>query len=260
MPHLGSLDCARQLEQRVVEAWPAAETEELDGWLLRSSGGPTHRGNSAATLTAGHALSLDERIQRTERWYAERGRKAMFQIGPCAQPAELDQRLERRGYQKCGGAIAAVAPSATVEQHSRCELQTRVELQPSAAWLAIAEGSSRHAGSRDTFRGFLQRLGPRCRYVTVWLAPEQPAAICLGITSPGRLGVNAMHTIRELRKRGAARAALHALAAHALQGGYGELYLLVESENTAARALYSRSGFQDVYAYHYRAQGGPSAE
>jgi len=248
---------ALELEQRVVDAWPAAESEELDGWLLRASGGPTHRGNSAATLGAAGALSLDERIERAERWYAERGRSAMFQIGPCAQPAQLDQRLEERGYRKSGGAIAAVAPTSSVEQRSRSELQTCVEFQPSAAWLSIAEGSSRHASSRDTFHGFLQRLGPRCRYVTVWLAPEQPAAICLGITGSGRLSVNAMHTVPELRKRGAARAALHALAAHALEDGCPELFLLVESENTAARTLYAHSGFQDVYAYHYRVQGGP---
>jgi len=100
--------------------------------------------------------------------------------------------------------------------------------------------------ARSGFHGFLQRLGPRCRYVTVWLAPEQPAAICLGITGSGRLSVNAMHTVPELRKRGAARAALHALAAHALEDGCPELILLVESENTAARPASSKSGDSDA--------------
>jgi len=249
---------ALELEQQVVEAWPAAESAELDGWLLRASGGPTHRGNSVATLGAGSALGLEQRIESAERWYAERGRSAMIQIGPCAQPAGLDQRLEERGYRKHGDSVAALAPSATVAQRTPSELRTLVELEPSPAWLGIAEGSSRHAGSKEIFRAFLQRLGPRCRYVTAWLAPDQPAAICLGITSPGRLGVYAMHTVPELRKRRAARAALHALARHALDGDeYPELYLLVDAQNTPARALYAQSGFQDLYGYHYRVQSGP---
>jgi hypothetical protein len=35
----------RELEEIVVDAWPAAEAAEQAGWLLRTSGGPTHRGN-----------------------------------------------------------------------------------------------------------------------------------------------------------------------------------------------------------------------
>ena len=72
---------AGELERLVVDAWPAAETEELDGWLLRASGGPTHRGNSVATLAAGSALSLDQRIARAEQWYRERERTAELLTG-----------------------------------------------------------------------------------------------------------------------------------------------------------------------------------
>jgi hypothetical protein len=39
-------DSTRRLEQAVVFAWPASETADVDGWLLRASGGPTNRGNS----------------------------------------------------------------------------------------------------------------------------------------------------------------------------------------------------------------------
>jgi GNAT superfamily N-acetyltransferase len=249
-----SINVAAELERQVVGAWPAAEAQELDGWLLRSSGGPTHRGNSVATLTAGTRLSLDARIAGAERWYRERGRPALIQIGPSAAPAELDAVLERRGYAVYGDSLAVLAATSRVIERTASPLQTSVEDAPSSAWLGIAEGSSRHASTKDIFRGFLTRLGARCRYVTAWLGPAQPAAICLGVTSPGRLGVYAMHTVPELRKRGAARAALHAIARQALAQGYGELYLLVDAHNAPARALYAQSGFRDLYRYHYRLQ------
>jgi ribosomal protein S18 acetylase RimI-like enzyme len=251
-----SIDIAAELERQVVGAWPAAEAQELDGWLLRSSGGPTHRGNSVATLAAGTRLSLDARIESTERWYRERGRPALLQIGPSAAPPELDTALERRGYAVYGDSLAALAMTSQVIERTASPLRTTVEDAPSSAWLSVAEGSSRHASTKNIFRGFLARLGARCRYVTAWLGPEQPAAICLGVSSPGRLGVYAMHTVPELRQRGAARAALHAIATRAQAEGYGELYLLVDAQNSPALALYAQSGFRDVYRYHYRIQKG----
>jgi len=245
---------AGELERLVVDAWPAAETEDLDGWLLRASGGPTQRGNSVATLDAGSALSLEERIARAEQWYRARERTAIIQIGPTAMPDGLDAALEQRGYRRHGDSVAAVAAPQVVSDHTKSVLKASVEPSPNAEWLGIVEGSSRHASTKDVLRGFLARLGTRCRFVTAWVQ-EQPAAIALGIPSPGRLGVYAMHTVPELRRRGAARAVLHALAGTALTEGQGELYLLVDAQNVAARSLYTHNGFRDVYHYHYRIQG-----
>ena len=259
-PQTAEIDCdmthslAHELEQQVVDAWPAAEVEELDGWLLRASGGPTHRGNSVATLAAGSALDLDERMARAEAWYRSRAQATMVQLGPTAAPADLDAALERRGYRRHGDSVAALATSQNIRDNTKSLLRTSVEAQPSAEWLGIVVSSSRHASTKEVFLGFLTRLGARCSYVTVWVA-DQPAAIGLGITSPGRLGIYAMHTVPELRRRGAARAALHALAQSALTDGHAELYLLVDAQNKAARALYAQTGFRDVYHYHYRIAG-----
>src|SRR6188474_2078824 len=90
------------LERTVVEAWPAAETADLGGWLLRSSGGPTHRGNSVSTLGASGALSLGERVDQAEAWYRARGKRPLLQVGPCATPPLLEAELVARGYRPEG--------------------------------------------------------------------------------------------------------------------------------------------------------------
>ncbi|HYQ43204.1 MAG TPA: GNAT family N-acetyltransferase, partial [Polyangiaceae bacterium] len=66
------------------------------------------------------------------------------------------------------------------------------------------------------------------------------------------LGVSSMFTLPAYRGRGAARAVLRALAAHARAGGEPSLYLQVEQDNPLALALYSRAGFLPHHAYHYR--------
>src|SRR4051794_18646691 len=142
---------AYELEDAVIDAWPAAECEELDGWLLRASGGPTRRGNSVATLEAGTTLTLTQRIEQAEAFYHARARPTVIQVGPCARPAGLDQTLLERGYRIDGEAIAAVANPGEVLARVPRTLETSVAITPSEAWLGIAGRSSRFADSEQVF-------------------------------------------------------------------------------------------------------------
>jgi GNAT superfamily N-acetyltransferase len=255
-----SVALERELEEAVVESWPAAERQPLDGWLLRASGGPTHRGNSVATLAAGTALSLTERLSRMEAWYQARGQPAQLQVGPCVAPPELDSVLEQRGYRRTGEALVMTASAVRFARPLPAALRTSVEERPGAAWRGIAAATSRFATSPAVLDGFLARLSGRAWYATAWLddavapapAGEHASAMALGIRHGRWLGVYAMHTRPDSRRRGAGRALLHALAEHALRAHIQHLYLLVEADNAPARALYAGCGFQDLYAYHYR--------
>ncbi|HKO91778.1 MAG TPA: GNAT family N-acetyltransferase [Polyangiaceae bacterium] len=240
------------LEKTVVEAWPAGEQTPLEGWLLRASGGPTHRGNSVAALGLSGTTQLDARIARAERWYRDRQLDPMFQLGPCSQPRELDGALAARGYRKTGEAFLATVTATRVLERSAGGPRTQLGLSPRGDWLLVSGSASRFASTNDVLLGFLQRLGPRCRFVTAYDERAQPLAIGLGILSESRLGVYAMLTLPEHRRCGAARAVLRALGECAQAEGKDELYLLVEGTNAAARALYAGCGFEDRYAYHYR--------
>ncbi len=240
------------LEEAVVDAWPPAEIEDLDGWLLRASGGPTHRGNSVATLEAGSAYELAERVEKAEAFYRARARPAMFQVGPCARPVGLDQALAERGYRISGEAVTAVATPAEVLARLSRTLEASVTVRPSDVWLELAGKGGRFSETYEVFVGFLARLGTRCRFATARDARGQAVASCFGISSEQRLGVYSMLTLPPARRQGAGSALLRALAESAHTEGMRELYLLVETGNVAARALYARSGFVEVYPYHYR--------
>jgi ribosomal protein S18 acetylase RimI-like enzyme len=245
----------RELEEMVVDAWPAAETADLDGWLLRASGGLTHRGNSVAPLAAG-TTGLDARIARAEAWYRERGLRPAFQLGPCAVPSTLDDALADRGYLMEGAALLLLAPPDRVAAATAVDRQTTVERDASPSWAEVGVRASRFAGHEATLRGFLRRLASRCRFATALDASGRPVAAALGITSEARLGVYAMLTVPDARRSGAGRAVLGALARTALAEDHRELYLLVEADNTPARRLYASAGFEFEYSYHYRVATG----
>ena len=65
-------------------------------------------------------------------------------------------------------------------------------------------------------------------------------------------GLTAVEVQPHHRRRGLAAAVTTALAAQAAARGVKGLYLQVEDDNAAARALYHRTGFSDHHAYHYR--------
>jgi ribosomal protein S18 acetylase RimI-like enzyme len=244
----------RELEEAVVDAWPAAETADLDGWLLRATGGPSRRANSVAPLEAGRELTLAQRIDQVEAWYQSRNLPPMFQVGPCAAPAELDETLASRGYEMAGAALAAVAdPDELLATRSK-QRTFEVSVSPtrSDAWSALGLREGRFAADADALLGVLRRLGTRCRYVLARDARGEPAASCLAITSEDRLGIYHMYTAPHARRSGAARSMLQALAKHARAEQMRELYLLVDADNVAARALYAQCGFRELYQYHYR--------
>jgi N-acetylglutamate synthase len=65
-------------------------------------------------------------------------------------------------------------------------------------------------------------------------------------------GLTALEVDPGHRRAGLATAITAALAAAAASHGATGLYLQVEEDNQAARALYARSGFTDHHGYHYR--------
>jgi ribosomal protein S18 acetylase RimI-like enzyme len=243
----------RELEEAVVDAWPVPEAEELDGWLLRRTGGPSRRGNSVSTLDLGRKLELDARIAAAEAWYAARGQRPIFQIGPAVSPKDLDSVLEARGYAVEGAAVFVSALPAEVVMRTRDSHAVTLTRKPSAGFAEVVQAASRFSATYDAFLTVLHALGTRCRFA-VATANDVPVAACVGIASEGRLGVYAMITRPALRRRGAARSLLHGLACHAVNDKLDELYLLVDEDNAPARSLYAQSGFADVFSYHYRAR------
>jgi ribosomal protein S18 acetylase RimI-like enzyme len=242
-----------ELEETVVDAWPAAETEELDGWLLRRSGGPSHRANSVATLDAGSEIELPKRIASAEAWYRARGALPVFQVGPCAQPAGLDDALSERGYRKeKETAFACAMPAEVLDKLPESRLEYHVAGSARPAWSEIAVQQSRFAASADVFTSLIKRLGSRCRFALARDAHGEPCAAALGVASEDRLGIYAMFVLPHRRRAGAGKGLLRALAQSAALDGMKELYLLVETDNVAARALYEKAGFVDAYQYHYR--------
>lgn len=251
------------LDRLADRGWPALERAPLDGWTLRAAGGVTNRANSV--LTAGQVADLPRAVEAAERWYAERGLPAVFQVSP-ATPAGLAHELTRRGYREHSRTLVLVGDRATVAQAAVAQAavaQAAVARPASAVGAGIAVSSAPPPGWLDTWWSVDGRGGAAERATAgrilaggpalyAWAgAADAPEAVARLAVADDWGGLYAVATLPAARRRGLARALAGALATAAEAHGITRLWLQVLAANTGAIALYESLGFVPASGYSY---------
>lgn len=255
-PHDGAV----ALEARAARDWPAVQHVGLGGWQARVSGGVTRRANSVRAIAP--VADVEASISAVEKLYDEVGLASCIQIWPHSVPADLDQRLDDRGYALVGSAEALVSPTnealerlaATEGPRESGNLRVDVGRAPSPGWLAVWGDIGGYDAEQQTE---VRRIcvGIPAAYVSVAPA-EDPTAPPLAV---GRIvlsgdqaslwcfGVHADH-----RGQGVGNFLLGEALAWSKQRGATGCSVLVARDNDPARGLYAAAGFTRVGTYHYR--------
>ena len=236
-------------ERMAAQHWQGTERAQLGDWLLRAAGGFTGRANSALPL-GDPGLPLDQAIDEVEAWYTQRGLVPLIALPmwPGAAPGPLETRLIERGWRlRAGPAMVMTARTERIADH-RQDLGLTIAAEPDAGWLRLYR-----------FRG--QQLPPAALAVLL-SAPSQLFAslrrdghtVATGRLSlaGGWAGITAVEVDPAWRRAGLGTAVTAALAAQADAQGVQNIFLQVEEENAAARALYGHCGFAEHHRYHYR--------
>jgi len=228
------------LDEVAARALPAIETQDVAGWIVRCSPGlAVRRANSVWPRRHGDAQELDEKLAAVERFYADRGLPARYQVSPASQPHGLELALRQRGYMP--GAPTAVA---------RCDLASiagqaigprsmvKIAEFASDSWWATWQTALRiNAAPLDAVAGLVDRISAPTAFVSVALEGVD-AAVALGVLEDRWLGIFNMATLPQMRRRAAGRAALVALAAWAVERDATKGYLQVDLDNSPALNLY----------------------
>jgi N-acetylglutamate synthase len=247
----------RLLDELAANATAVPTTQLLGGWLLRAAPElPFRRCNSVLPF-ASESDGVEGAIALAEEFYCTRGLVPRFQISPAARPSGLDERLEGRGYAIEEPTLVLVAGTDRALERTAPAAAAEVAIAEGIDEYWVAEYAYAHGDderARERLRSYghlLRRLGPSVA-TAVLPVDRKPAAIGLGVLERGWVGIFAMGTRPEARRRGAATSVLHALASWARDKHAERMYLQVESANDAARQLYVRAGFETTYRYHYR--------
>ena len=230
------------LEAVAYDFWRAPDVAELDGWRLRFAHGVSGRANSVWPNGAGK-LPLDEKIDRSEEWYRARGAPVLFQLTDAARPAGLDDALIVRGYESRNAPVSVqVALLDDVLERTGGEAAVTQELDD--GWLRLWAGT-RGFENHDAARAILTDGDAA-------FARVGEVAVGRGVAVGEWLGITAMATLPEARRRGHARAIVHALGRWAEGRGSKRAMVQVDTANEAALTLYRSAGFAPHHEYHYR--------
>ncbi len=239
----------RTLEEVSTNAWPSLQTMLLDGWLLRFAGGYTRRANSVHPLYAG-TEPLDAKIQRVEALYRQRKQKVIFKLTAAAEPPNLDELLDARGYRiDAPTSVQTLGLRGQIEQPNQ-----EIALSPdrSDAWLAAYSRMSELDNARQQLlTSILGNIAPATCFGSIVL-DDKIVACGMAVLQDGYLGLFDVITDRDVRGRGYGRLLLLNLLAWGKQQAGVTAYLQVMVNNTAAQSLYGGIGFREAYRYWYR--------
>jgi N-acetylglutamate synthase len=235
------------LEELAARAWPAGESERVDGWLLRRTPSVRRRRLNSA-LPVGRDGAAPEEV---ERFYRGHGMTPLVQVAPAEDLGALDAALHERGWRADGPTDILVASVDDVPPGPTADVSVslRSEVDPPwrDAWIA-AEG---RADAHETYVHVLKRV-PSPSGFAVAHVDGRAAGVGLAVCEGSWSGVFCMAVDPSLRRRGGARAVLGALAQWSRDREARGMYLQVECDNSAAQALYASAGFTRSHGYHFR--------
>jgi N-acetylglutamate synthase len=211
---------AREAEGHASPHWPGVVREALGEWELRTEPDPGHRVRKRANscLAMGDpGVDLPEAAGAIEDFYATRSRPAMVQV---ETDSEIDGWFGSAGWSVVPGGDSLFLIGST-----------------SRARRLLAGHTNEPAELRVE--------GPRARASVSDLADGRAGA------DGDWLGVHGLYVAPEARRRGLGRSVLAALLDWGSEQGASTLWMHVETENTAAIALYEAMGLQVHHGCRY---------
>lgn len=244
------------IEELSINAYPALHGLHYDGWLLRFAGGFTRRANSVHVL-ADSCLPLDEKIAYCEEAYASHHLPTVFKLtgDPDAAPSDLERALIDRGYDidrpgittvRICDALPAESPSA------RTQIDDALTDDWLEAYAALNEVPPHRAAIK---RAMMKRMILPAGYARLTDAQGAISAVALGVLERGWIGIYGVVVAADQRGHGLGSQLMRDLLAWGRAQGAQRSYLQMLHNNSAARRVYDRLGYYEIYRYWYRQRG-----
>ncbi len=232
------------IDRATITTWPAAVTEDRNGWIYLAAGGVTGRVNAAWPL-AWHGGDLDAAIDDVEAWYAARNLPARFKItdGAC-EPETLPERLAQRGYECVMPTLVMTAPVRAASAPTGVALYDTLP----AAFDTVIRETSKDDTEYDERLSIALRA-PRPAAFAVIEREGRAAAIGMCAAAGDLAGIFLMRTAPEARRQGLARLIFRALMTRCATWGARTAFLQVDDHNDSAIALYESEGFTRLTTY-----------
>ena len=244
VPRRASLSAIARLEGLCADAWPALVEERLGAWRLRAADGYTGRANAALAIGSPE-MPVDAALDVVRAFAARHGVEPRVQV-PIGSP--WDRAVAAQGWVLDTGHEAGAVVSVQVANLETFAADGRRigGGPPDDAWWRLVLGgpptpAQRHVLAGPSDAGFLL------------LRNDDGAAVAAGraVVVEDHVHLSVLTVATPLRRRGHGSRLLAAAAVWGRDHGARWGVLQVAVHNTAALALYARTGWTEHHRYRY---------
>ncbi|MCK9204502.1 MAG: GNAT family N-acetyltransferase [Bacteroidales bacterium] len=238
-----------RFEEISNNAWPALQSIQYDGWLLRFANGVTKRSNSVSMLYPSH-LDPSEKVRFCESLYQSRNITPCFKITSFTQPSGMDPLLGSSGYfvhsyisfqtLKISDIANRPSPDLTIE--------TRLRNGWIDDFIRMNEFDPRR---KNTYLAIMNQIFSPMALVSVKYH-EKITGVGLGVVEGPYIGLFDIVVDPAHREQGLGRRIVEAILSWGKKQGAHTAYLQVLTDNFPAINLYKKMGFNEKYQYWYR--------
>ncbi len=250
-----------RFEEISNNAWPALQTIQYDGWLIRLGNGVTKRSNSV-TMLYPSTLDPSVKVDYCEKVYLSQGITPCFKVTEISTPGGIDGILEEKGYFihseisfQCLDISGCSVVKETASQPIVDAFEIRTGSQCGEDWIdefirMNGFDKSREPVYRDIMK---QMITPKC--IVSVLHGEKTVAVGLGVLEEQYVGLFDIVVDPEYRRKDLGRLVVDQILGWGRSQGAETAYLQVLCENQPAISLYQNMGFREAYRYWYRMKG-----
>jgi N-acetylglutamate synthase len=239
----------RRFEEISNNAWPALQTLQYDGWILRFANGVTKRSNSVNPLYPS-TIDPDKKISYCEHLYASRNIPVCFKVTAGTEPPDLDHKLASRGYSILSNISFQTMTISKIPPEPIHEVNIDVELKPH--WIdEFIRMNEFDAARKTTYMSIMNQVYlPKCMISLV--RNNQTIGVGLGVVEGNFIGLFDIVVDKAYRNTGLGYLIVENILRWGRKQGADTAYLQVLTNNFPAIRLYDKLGFKEAYQYWYR--------
>ena len=232
-----------ELDQICNSTWPATESLENSGWLMRAAGGVTNRANSVlpltASLEAGPLKDFSEKLAIVQEFYRHRNLPTIFQVALPTWQVLYEKLLSI-------GAVETLRGNTMVTDltSDKQKIPTGIDIvksnQLSTDWLEVHPTP----GIEKIL------LGCTATYLTVVKDGHTVAACRIALANEWS-SITRVYVHQEFRGQGLGKAIVAAALEASFEQGATKAVLQVEASNAIAIGVYESLGFNFHHEYSY---------
>jgi ribosomal protein S18 acetylase RimI-like enzyme len=245
----------RRFEEISNNAWPALQTIQYDGWILRFANGVTKRSNSVSLLYPS-TLDPEVKIGYCENLFIFRRITPCFKITTMADPAGIDQRLKSRGYFIHSTISFQSLDLAGIPPEPYNEIALETELHH--GWIDdFIRMNEFDKNKKATYISIMEQVyTPKC--LVSMVSGRTTIGVGFGVLEDHFIGIFDIVVDKAYRNTGVGYHIVDNILRWGKKMGAETAYLQVLTDNNPAISLYEKMGFKECYQYWYRMKKYPS--